>query len=115
MIFRDLNMETSLRVFCGNYIKEENVREISDKYWQITKALELVNFPFGEPGFLLDFETRSEGAEVWGERRCGSRSWEARGGNKVGANSFSFPPYSLPRNQSLERLSCPRVDRRLPL
>ena len=47
MIFRDLNMETSLRVFCGSYIKEENVREISNKYWQITKALELVNFPFG--------------------------------------------------------------------
>ena len=47
MIFRDLNMETSLRVFCGSYIAEDNVREISAKYWQITKALELVNFPFG--------------------------------------------------------------------
>ncbi|ORY90828.1 cytochrome P450 [Leucosporidium creatinivorum] len=50
MIFRDVNMETSLRVFCGDYIAQENVREISDKYWQITKALELVNFPFAFPG-----------------------------------------------------------------
>ncbi|KAM0792936.1 hypothetical protein ACM66B_002695 [Microbotryomycetes sp. NB124-2] len=50
MIFRDVNMETSLRVFCGEHIKEENVREISDKYWQITTALELVNFPFAFPG-----------------------------------------------------------------
>lgn len=48
MIFRDLNMQTSLRVFCGNYISEVNAQEISDKYWQITLALELVNFPFGE-------------------------------------------------------------------
>lgn len=47
MLFRDLNMETSLRVFCGEYIAQSNVKEISDKYWQITKALELVNFPFG--------------------------------------------------------------------
>lgn len=51
MIFRDLNMETSLRVFCGNYVKDENIQEISDKYWLITRALELVNFPFGAPPF----------------------------------------------------------------
>ncbi|GAA6033424.1 hypothetical protein JCM8097_006744 [Rhodosporidiobolus ruineniae] len=50
MKFRDLNMETSLRVFCGQYIKEEHVQEISDKYWLITQALELVNFPFAFPG-----------------------------------------------------------------
>ncbi|KAK4699635.1 hypothetical protein P7C70_g6625, partial [Phenoliferia sp. Uapishka_3] len=50
MIFRDLNMETSLRVFCGNYVRDENVQEISDKYWLITRALELVNFPFAFPG-----------------------------------------------------------------
>ncbi|KDE08747.1 C-22 sterol desaturase [Microbotryum lychnidis-dioicae p1A1 Lamole] len=49
-LFRDLNMETSLRVFCGDYIAQENVREITDKYWLITKALELVNFPFSFPG-----------------------------------------------------------------
>ncbi|CEQ39211.1 SPOSA6832_00718, partial [Sporobolomyces salmonicolor] len=50
MKFRDLNMETSLRVFCGSYIREEDVKEISDKYWLITQALELVNFPFAFPG-----------------------------------------------------------------
>ncbi len=43
-------METSLRVFCGNYISDEGAKEISDNYWLITVALELVNFPFAFPG-----------------------------------------------------------------
>jgi sterol 22-desaturase len=47
---RDFNMETSLRVFCGPHIPSSAVREIADKYWQITKALELVNFPLALPG-----------------------------------------------------------------
>ncbi|KAL0950655.1 hypothetical protein HGRIS_007442 [Hohenbuehelia grisea] len=50
MTARYLNMDTSLRVFCGNHIPEEAAIEISDKYWDITKALELVNFPFAIPG-----------------------------------------------------------------
>jgi C-22 sterol desaturase len=50
MQFRDLNMETSLRVFCGDYISEEGAKEVSDNYWLITVALELVNFPFAFPG-----------------------------------------------------------------
>lgn len=50
MTARDLNMETSLRVFCGNHISEEGAREISEKYWAITVALELVNFPLALPG-----------------------------------------------------------------
>jgi len=47
---RDINVETSLRVFCGSYLPDEASREICDKYWDITKALELVNFPFAFPG-----------------------------------------------------------------
>ncbi|KIJ38493.1 hypothetical protein M422DRAFT_33272 [Sphaerobolus stellatus SS14] len=47
---RDLNMRTSLRVFCGQHIPEEGVVEISDKYWLITLAMELVNFPLALPG-----------------------------------------------------------------
>ncbi|GJN88232.1 hypothetical protein Rhopal_001197-T1 [Rhodotorula paludigena] len=50
MKFRDLNMITSLRVFCGSYIADAAAQEISDKYWLITQALELVNFPFAFPG-----------------------------------------------------------------
>ena len=50
MALRNLNMETSLRVFCGNYIPEHGAQEISDHYWLITMALELVNFPFAFPG-----------------------------------------------------------------
>ncbi|THU91654.1 cytochrome P450 [Dendrothele bispora CBS 962.96] len=47
---RFLNMDTSLRVFCGNHIPDHATREISDKYWAITQALELVNFPLALPG-----------------------------------------------------------------
>lgn len=50
MTARDLNMETSLRVFCGTHIPEHGAREISEKYWSITVALELVNFPLAIPG-----------------------------------------------------------------
>jgi len=50
MEVRNLNMETSLRVFCGNYLPAHACEEISDKYWLITRALELVNFPLAVPG-----------------------------------------------------------------
>ncbi|KAJ7293781.1 cytochrome P450 sterol C22-desaturase [Mycena rebaudengoi] len=47
---RFLNMDTSLRVFCGNHIPDEATKEINDRYWAITQALELVNFPLAIPG-----------------------------------------------------------------
>ncbi|THG99431.1 hypothetical protein EW026_g2912 [Hermanssonia centrifuga] len=50
MTARDMNMETSLAVFCGSYIPERAAVEISEKYWDITLALELVNFPLAIPG-----------------------------------------------------------------
>ncbi|KIK47971.1 hypothetical protein CY34DRAFT_73029 [Suillus luteus UH-Slu-Lm8-n1] len=50
MTARNLNMITSLRVFCGNHIPEHGAIEISEKYWDITQALELVNFPLAVPG-----------------------------------------------------------------
>ncbi|KIK99946.1 hypothetical protein PAXRUDRAFT_822218 [Paxillus rubicundulus Ve08.2h10] len=50
MTARNLNMHASLRVFCGNHIPEHGAVEISEKYWDITQALELVNFPLAIPG-----------------------------------------------------------------
>ena len=50
MTVRDLNVETSLRVFCGSYLPDEASHEICEKYWDITVALELVNFPLALPG-----------------------------------------------------------------
>lgn len=47
---RDLNMRTSLKVFCGPHIPDNAVQEIQDNYWLITSALELVNFPLAFPG-----------------------------------------------------------------
>lgn len=50
MTARHLNMETSLKVFCGSHLPDEACTEINDKYWAITLSLELVNFPFALPG-----------------------------------------------------------------
>ncbi|KAG6837897.1 hypothetical protein H0H93_013050 [Arthromyces matolae] len=50
MTARALNMDTSLRVFCGKHISEEAATEINEKYWAITQSLELVNFPLAIPG-----------------------------------------------------------------
>jgi C-22 sterol desaturase len=50
MEMRDLNMETSLSVFLGPYVTPDECKIINDKYWLITVALELVNFPFAWPG-----------------------------------------------------------------
>lgn len=50
MTARHLNMETSLRVFCGYHIPDSAMQEINDKYWFITQSLELVNFPIPLPG-----------------------------------------------------------------
>jgi sterol 22-desaturase len=47
---RHMNMDISLKVFCGKHISEEAALEINDKYWAITQALELVNFPLALPG-----------------------------------------------------------------
>jgi sterol 22-desaturase len=47
---RHLNMEASLRTFCGPHIAQEAVLIISEQYWSITKAMELVNFPLAVPG-----------------------------------------------------------------
>lgn len=50
MTSRFLNMDTSLKVFCGNHLPDRAAQEINDKYWLITQALELVNFPLALPG-----------------------------------------------------------------
>ncbi|WVQ81465.1 hypothetical protein IAT38_003589 [Cryptococcus sp. DSM 104549] len=50
MKMRDLNMDTSLEVFIGPYVSEALKLEINEKYWLITVALELVNFPLAIPG-----------------------------------------------------------------
>lgn len=50
MTTRHLNMETSLRVFCGYHIPDSAIEEINSKYWAITQSLELVNFPLPLPG-----------------------------------------------------------------
>ena len=43
--FREFMCAISLRTFCGTYITDDQVKVISDNYFRITEALELVNFP----------------------------------------------------------------------
>lgn len=44
--FRELMCAVSCRTFVGHYTSDEAVKKISDDYYLITAALELVNFPF---------------------------------------------------------------------
>ncbi|KAG0838393.1 hypothetical protein G6F29_009329 [Rhizopus arrhizus] len=48
--FREINMEASLRVFLGDYMSDQVAEQISEEYFNITAALELVNFPIPLPG-----------------------------------------------------------------
>ncbi|ODV89000.1 hypothetical protein CANCADRAFT_58045 [Tortispora caseinolytica NRRL Y-17796] len=43
--FREFMCAISLRTFCGEYITKDQIKLISDNYFRITEALELVNFP----------------------------------------------------------------------
>lgn len=44
-LFREVITAVSCRTFAGHYISDEAVKKISDDYYLITAALELVNFP----------------------------------------------------------------------
>jgi len=43
--FREINCAVSCRTFVGNYSSDEKVKKISDDYYKVTAALDLVNFP----------------------------------------------------------------------
>lgn len=47
--FRELMCAVSCRTFVGRYMPEETVKKIADDYYNITAALELVNFPIIVP------------------------------------------------------------------
>eukprot|EP01118_Nematostelium_gracile_P018137 TRINITY_DN7964_c0_g1_i1.p1 TRINITY_DN7964_c0_g1~~TRINITY_DN7964_c0_g1_i1.p1 ORF type:complete len:496 (-),score=140.44 TRINITY_DN7964_c0_g1_i1:89-1576(-) len=47
---RKVTMDTSLLVFCGRYMDKEVAEQVSTAFYNITTALELVNFPFPLPG-----------------------------------------------------------------
>lgn len=82
MDIRYCNMDTSLRVFCGNHIPEHAVKDINDKYWHITKSLELVNFPFPFPGTKIWHAIQArKSAMQWLEKAAAnSRAAMASGG-----------------------------------
>ena len=79
---RHMNMHSSLRVFCGKHIPREAIFKISDEYWKITKALELVNFPLAVPGTKVWGAIQSRKAAMrFLEDACGkSKEYIAAGG-----------------------------------
>lgn len=60
--FRDINCAVSLRTFVGHYISDEAVKDISENYYRITAALELVNFPI-----IIPF------TKTWYGKRCADK------------------------------------------
>ncbi|KAF2668615.1 sterol C-22 desaturase [Microthyrium microscopicum] len=44
-VFRELMCAVSCRTFVGHYMSDDTVKQIADDYYNITAALELVNFP----------------------------------------------------------------------
>eukprot|EP00898_Chlorokybus_atmophyticus_P000389 jgi/Chlat1/1350/Chrsp119S01762 len=50
---RTLNMATSVGVFVGPYLKPGELEQISQAYYNMTDALQLVNFPLALPGTKL--------------------------------------------------------------
>lgn len=57
--FREINCAVSCRTFVGNYTSDEKVKKISDDYYKITAALDLVNFPI-----IIPF------TRTWYGKRC---------------------------------------------
>ena len=47
--FREVMCAVSCRTFVGHYISDEAIKKIADDYYNITAALELVNFPIMIP------------------------------------------------------------------
>ncbi|KAI4144899.1 MAG: hypothetical protein LQ340_006498 [Diploschistes diacapsis] len=44
-VFRELQCAVALRTFVGHYMSDAAVKKIADNYYNVTAALELVNFP----------------------------------------------------------------------
>ena len=44
-VFREVMCAVALRTFAGHYISDATVKKIADDYYNVTAALELVNFP----------------------------------------------------------------------
>lgn len=45
-VFREVMCAVALRTFVGFYISDASIKKIADDYYNVTAALELVNFPF---------------------------------------------------------------------
>ena len=72
--FREINVFVSCRTFCGDYISEEGVAEISKNYWRITAAMELVNFPIVIPFTKIWYGIQARKIVIREFERCAAKS-----------------------------------------
>lgn len=103
--FRDINCAVSLRTFCGRYITDESVADISENYYKITAALELVNFPIIIP-FTKTWYGKKCADHVLAEfSRCARLSKEAMEAGGEPQCTMDFWVLSMIESRRFEQLS----------
>lgn len=73
-IFREAMCAVSCRTFVGDYISDESVKKISDNYYRITAALELVNFPLVIPFSKTWYGMRAAKMVLTEFEKCAAKS-----------------------------------------
>lgn len=72
--FRELMCAVSCRTFVGHYISDEAIKKIADDYYNITAALELVNFPIILPFTKTWYGVKAAEAVMEEFAKCAAKS-----------------------------------------
>ncbi|CAO1635050.1 unnamed protein product [Sympodiomycopsis kandeliae] len=116
MEFRELNMDTSLKVFCGDYIPEHGRKQVNDNYWLITVALELVNFPFAWPGTKIYNAIQARKmAMKWFEHTAAESKKHIAAGGEVTCLTDAWVKSMLDAKEDRENPDLPADQRRVLL
>jgi len=103
--FRDINCAVSLRTFCGTYIRDEAVAEISENYYKITAALELVNFPIIIPFTKTWYGKKCADFVIDEFARCASLSKAAMEAGNEPACTMDFWVKSMIESRDYEKMT----------
>lgn len=72
--FREVMCAVSCRTFVGHYISDESMKRIADDYYNITAALELVNFPIIIPFTKTWYGVKAANMVLEEFSRCAAKS-----------------------------------------
>jgi C-22 sterol desaturase len=103
--FRDINCALSLRTFCGTYISDEAVADISENYYKITAALELVNFPIILPYTKTWYGKRCADFVIEEFSRCARMSKQAMEAGKEATCTMDFWVKSMIESREYEKMT----------